>query len=92
MEDIIGVSGLFLTVIVGFLAFGPIGRAIAAKISRSGSAALPAPEVAAQLDALDERLESLQHQVGELAERQDFAERLLARARERGALGNGGTP
>jgi len=88
--DIIGVTGLFLTIIVGFLAFGPIGRAIAAKISRSGSAAVPAPEVTAQLDALDERLETLQHQVGELAERQDFTERLLAQARERGAIGSGG--
>lgn len=91
MEDIIAVTGLFTAVIVGFIAFGPIGRAIAAKISR-GAVAGPAPEVAAQLDSLDERLESLQHQVGELAERQDFTERLLARARERGALGNGGTP
>jgi hypothetical protein len=91
VEDIIGITGLFVTVIVGFLAFGPIGRAIAAKISRSAVAG-PAPEVAAQLEALDERLESLQHQVGELAERQDFTERLLAKARERGALGIGGTP
>lgn len=90
MEDVIAVAGFFTTLMVAFIAFGPIGRAIAAKISRSGSAAVPSPEVAAQLDALDDRLELLQHQVGELAERQDFTERLLARSRERGALGNGG--
>lgn len=91
MEEVIAAAGFFLAVIVGLISLGPIGRAIAAKISR-GAVAGPSPEVAAQLDALDERLESLQHQVGELAERQDFTERLLARARERGALGNGGTP
>lgn len=92
MEEVIAAAGFFLAVIVGLISFGPIGRAIAAKVSRSGSAGLPVPEVTAQLDALDERLEALQHQVGELAERQDFAERLLAQARERGALGSGGTP
>ena len=88
MEDVIAAAGFFLTLIVGLLAFSPIGRAMAGKISRG--AAAPGPEVLAQLDALDERLEALQHQVGELAERQDFTERLLARARERGALGSGG--
>ncbi len=88
MEDIIGISGFFITLIVGFIAFGPIGRAIAAKIGRG--AAAPGPEVLGQLEAMDERLESLQHQVGELAERQDFTERLLAKVRERAALGNGG--
>jgi len=90
VEDIIAVTGLFTAVIVGFITFGPIGRAIAAKITRGASAA-PGPEVLGQLDALDERLETLQHQVSELAERQDFTERLLAQARERGALGSGGT-
>ncbi len=90
MEDIIGISGFFITLIVGFIAFGPIGRAVAAKISRGGAA--PGPEVLGQLEAMDERLEALQHQVGELAERQDFTERLLAKVRERAALGSGGAP
>jgi hypothetical protein len=90
VEDVIAVAGFFTTVIVAFLAFGPIGRAIAASITRKSVAATPGADLFAQLDALDERLETLQHQVGELAERQDFTERLLAQARERGQLGSGG--
>jgi hypothetical protein len=89
VEDVIAAAGFFTALIVGLFAFSPIGRAIAAKISRSGPAA-PGPEVLAQLDGMDERLEALQQQVGELAERQDFTERLLAQARERGLLGSGG--
>jgi hypothetical protein len=38
------------------------------------------------LDDLADRFEALQRQVGELAERQDFAERLLSQAREKGML------
>ncbi len=90
MEDAIAAAGFFLAVIVGLVSFGPIGRAIAAKIARSGPAATP-PALLDQMAVMDERLEALQHQVGELAERQDFTERLLAKVRERAALGNGGT-
>jgi uncharacterized protein YoxC len=89
VEDVLGVVGFFTTVIVAFLAFGPIGRAIAAKITRSSLNAAGA-EVTSQLDAMEERLEGLTHQVSELAERQDFTERLLAQAREKGQLGSGG--
>ena len=89
MENLIAFTGLCTAVIVGFITFGPIGRAIAAKITR-GATAGPGPEVLGQLDALDERLETLQHQVSELAERQDFTERLLAQARERGLLAGPG--
>lgn len=88
MEDIIGISGLFITIITAFVVFGPVGRAIAASIGRRH---LPAPgaEVLDAVEALESRVESLQQQVGELAERQDFTERLIAKGRERGALGSG---
>ncbi len=50
----------------------------------------------AQLRALIEdqadRLESQQRQLAELAERQDFAERLLAQAREKRSLPEGTPP
>jgi hypothetical protein len=75
---------------VAFLAFGPIGRAIAASITRRSVGAAPAAEVLDHVDALESRVEELQRQLGELAERQDFAERLLAKGRERGAIGGGG--
>jgi hypothetical protein len=38
---------------------------------------------------LEDRMLGLESQVGELAERLDFAERLLAQARERGSLPKG---
>jgi hypothetical protein len=84
-------------VITGLVVIGPIGRAIGRVllhlfgVERQG--ALPAADVAqlrALLDEQAERLESQQRQIAELAERQDFAERLLARAREKRALPDGG--
>ena len=41
---------------------------------------------ARQVQQLTHQMEQLQHQVGELAERMDFAERMLAQQRERGRL------
>jgi hypothetical protein len=92
VEDVIAVTGFFTTVIVAFLAFGPIGRAIAASITRKSVAANPAAEVLDAVEDLSARVDALQREVGELADRQDFTERLLARAREQGALGSGGNP
>jgi hypothetical protein len=83
--------------ITGFVVLGPVGRAVGRVllhlfgVERQGS--LPAADVA-QLRALLEdqadRLESQQRQLAELAERQDFTERLLARVRERKPLQDGG--
>ncbi len=39
-----------------------------------------------RVDGLEDRMQVLESQVNELAERLDFAERLLAQARERGSL------
>ena len=90
MEDVIVVAMVFGTGMVAILAFSPIGRAIANAIRRKGGGA-PAPELTAAVDELADRVEELQQQVGELAERQDFAERLLAKVREKG-LPAGGQP
>ena len=89
MEDIVAVAGFFTTVIVAFIAFGPIGRAIAANITRRG-VPNPGAEVLDQVDTLENRIEALQQQVSELAERQDFTERLVAKTRDKPALGSGG--
>lgn len=88
MEDIIAVAGFFTTVIVALITFGPIGRAIAASIHRRG-VGNPGAEVLDQVDTLENRIEGLQQQVSELAERQDFTERLVAKTREKPALGSG---
>lgn len=90
MEDIIAISGFFTTVIVAFVAFGPIGRAIAASITRRSLGAAPGAEVLDQVDELEGRVEQLQQSLAELAERQDFTERLLAKGREQNAIGSGG--
>lgn len=83
MEDIVAIVMVFGTGIIGLVAFSPIGRAIAARIR--GPVELPAEEI----DELREVVAHLQGQVAELAERQDFSERLLAQARDKGALGEG---
>jgi len=80
---------VFGTGMVGAVAFSPIGRAIANRIQRKSGFMLP-PEVQDALAEQTDRLEALQQQVAELAERQDFAERMLAKAREQGKLPAGG--
>jgi len=84
MEDILAIILIFGGGTAIAISFSPIGRAIAARIR--GPVELPTEEV----DELRDQVASLHGQVAELAERQDFAERMLAQARERGALGAGG--
>jgi hypothetical protein len=91
VEGILAISGFFGTCIIAFISFGPIGRAIGTHILRKGAAAAP-PELTEQVDELADRVEGIQRQVAELAERQDFAERLLAAAREKGLPAGGGAP
>jgi len=88
---LVAVVMVFGTGMVGLVAFSPIGRAIANAIQRKSRAGLP-PEVQDALADQADRLEALALQVGELAERQDFAERMLAQAREKGLPAGGGTP
>lgn len=85
MEDIVAIIMVFGTGMLGVIAFSPIGKAIAERL-RGRRADLPGSE---DLDELRDHLQSLQQQVGELAERQDFAERLLAQARDKGLIGPG---
>ncbi len=83
------IVGFFGTIIAGMVAFSPIGRAISARLLKKGGAE-PAPELRDAVDELAERVESLQQQLGELAERQDFTERLLAKAKKKGLPAGGG--
>jgi hypothetical protein len=86
VEDIIAIIMVFGTAMVGVVAFSPIGKAIAERLRhRPGEPVVPVEEI----DELRDQLAGLREQVSELAERQDFAERLLSQARERGALGPG---
>ena len=77
MEGILAIIFIFGGGTMFLLATSPIGKAIAERIRNSGPAPAPAPdpELLAELDGL-------RHDVAELAERLDFAERLLASKRE----------
>ena len=71
-------------IIIGMIVLGPVGRAIADGLRHLFGVRQGAD--AAELGAIREEVAALRHQVAELEERQDFAERMLAQARERGLL------
>jgi len=80
-------------VITGLVVIGPIGRAIGRVllhlfgVERQGSlAAGDVAQLRALLEDQSDRLEAQQRQIAELAERQDFSERLLAQSRGQGRL------
>jgi len=75
MEGILAIIFIFGGGTIFLLATSPIGKAIAERIRNAGPAAGADPELLAEVDAL-------RHDVAELAERLDFAERLLASKRE----------
>jgi len=86
--DVVGlvaVCGVFGGGTVVAMSFSPIGRVIAERLRGKH----PPLEALDEIDVLKDRIGALHEQVSELAERQDFAERMLAQARERGALGAG---
>ena len=88
MEEILAIFMVFGTGMVGIVAFSPIGRAIADRLRNKGGVPLPSEEI----DDMRAHLQSMQEQLSELAERQDFSERLLAQVKEKGALGAGPIP
>lgn len=81
----LAVIGFFGTIFTALVTLGPIGRAVADRLRSKGAGG----SIAALQDQLDEvitRLDDVQRQLGDMADRQDFTERMLARARERGLL------
>lgn len=89
MEDVImGVAllALILSVPSIFILRGPIGRALADRIA--GRAAAGDEE---RVERLDREVQELRGELGEVHERLDFAERLLAQQREAGRLPAPGT-
>jgi peptidoglycan hydrolase CwlO-like protein len=84
VEDILAIVMVFGTAMLGVIAFSPIGKAIAERLRGKSAQVQSAPE---ELDDLRAQLQTVQEQVNELAERQDFTERLLAKTRDKGAIG-----
>ena len=80
---------LLITTAAGFVALGPVGRALADRLrGRSQQTPLP-PGTSSQLDDIHDLLASIDRRLADLEERQDFAERMLAQAREKGLIGPG---
>jgi len=74
-----------VVVVGGFWVLRPLVLALADRIRHRGP--LPGPEhVAALREELLGELQQLRHDVTDLSERVDFAERLLARQRDAGQL------
>ena len=85
MEDILALILIFGGGACIAMAFSPIGRAVADRIrgkSASAGGGDVRTEFAEHKAALDQELEAMRRELAELAERMDFAERLLARQRE----------
>jgi len=80
---VIASVAFFATVLGSIVLIGPIGRAFADRLrGKVKERGLDSGEV----EALRDELYNLRQQVAELAERQDFSERMLAQAREKGLL------
>jgi hypothetical protein len=92
IEGILAIIFLFGGGTAVALGFSPVGRAYADRI-RGKHGAPGVDELRAELteqrDALGEELQQVRQEVAELAERLDFAERLLARSRDAQRLPQG---
>ena len=90
MEDILAIIFLFGGGTLICIAFSPIGRALGERIrGRAAGAEALRAEVAEHREALSQDLQALHQEVSELAERVDFAERLLAKGRDAQRVGPG---
>ncbi len=90
IEGVIAIIGLFGGGTLVLLGFSPIGRALADRIrGRAVATDDLRAELTEQRDTVDGELEALRGQVAELAERLDFAERLLTKQRDSARLGGG---
>jgi hypothetical protein len=91
IPQIIPIFGMFTgLVITGFVVLGPVGRAIGRVIQHVfGAGKEPSALPSAEVEELREQLEGMRGQLAELAERQEFTERMLAQARRDRALPGG---
>lgn len=73
-------------VVVGMVALGPVGKGIGAVIRHWLGGGREEHAAPAALEDLRDEVRMLRDQLAELAERQDFSERLLAQVRKERAL------
>ena len=82
MEDILALLLIFGGGTLVAISFSPVGRAFAERIRGIHPSSEPDPGIPKALDRIRSEL-------GELQERVDFTERLLAKAREQEKIGGG---
>jgi phosphoglycerate dehydrogenase-like enzyme len=82
--DLVVIAITLLTT-VGMVTLGPIGRAIAERLRGKGAPGALA-DIEERFDDQAQQINDVHRQLADLAERQDFSERLLAQAKERGLL------
>lgn len=82
MEDILAIIFIFGGGIVIAVAFSPIGKAIADRLRGPVAQVIPSEEI----DEVRAQLQGIQEQISELAERQDFTERLIAKTKDKIAI------
>lgn len=85
LEPLIPIA-FFFSIAAVIILRGPLGKALGERMAGRQSVA----EAVREREALQAELEELRSRVGELEERVDFAERLLAQQRGRNQLGAGG--
>lgn len=88
IEGILAIVFLFGGGTLFLLSISPIGKAVAERIRGKGQGDLRG-ELADHKEALEQELEAVRRDMAELAERVDFAERLLAKQREGQRIGPG---
>ncbi len=88
---IIPIFGMFTGIVItGMVVLGPIGRSIGEVVRHLfGADKKDAALSAGDMDELRERFDVISHQIGEVSERQDFSERMLAQLRKDKALAGG---
>jgi len=83
VEDILAIVFLFGGGTIAAMAFSPIGRALADRIrGKAANADGLSSELADHREQTASEIANLQQQVGELAERLDFAERMLSKQKD----------
>lgn len=81
MEALFAITFIFGGGTLFLLSISPVGKALADRL-RGRTGPMQDPELLAEVDAL-------RHEVAELHERVDFAERILLSSHERSELGKG---
>jgi hypothetical protein len=82
------IDGLLFATTVVAIAFSPVARALGKRIMHGRIPAPGAPQVdEGRVDHLSDEVAAMRQHLDETLDRIEFTERMLAQARERGALG-----